>query len=50
MHHYQLAMQGKYPWEEYYVKYLKCSREEAKQLLAMAKAENKAPTLFGMEE
>lgn len=50
MHHYNLAMQGKYPWEEYYVKYLKCSREEAKQLLAMAKAENKAPTLFAMEE
>lgn len=50
MHHYQLALQGKYPWEEYYVRYLKVSREEAKQLIAMAKAEQKEPTLFGMEE
>ena len=50
LHHYNLAMQGHFPWEEYYVKYLKVSREEAKQLLSMAKAENKVPTLFGMEE
>ena len=49
-HHYALALQGHYPWEEYYVKYLKYSREEARALLHMAKAENKAPTLFGMEE
>lgn len=49
-HHYNLAVQGKFPWEEYYVRYLKCSREEARNLLKMAKAEQKAPTLFGMEE
>lgn len=49
VHHYNLAMQGRYPWEEYYVKYLKCSREEAKQLLEMAKAEQKTPRLFGEE-
>ena len=48
-HHYQMAIQGKYPWEEYYVKYLRCSREEAQQLLKMVKDENKVPTLFGME-
>lgn len=50
LHHYNLAMQGHFPWEEYYVKYLKVSREEARHLLSMAKAENKVPTLFGMEE
>ena len=50
MHHYTLAMQGKYPWEEYYVNYLKVSREEAKQLLALAKNEQKLPTLFAMED
>ena len=50
MHHYQLAMQGKYPWEEYFVQYLKVSREEAKQLLAMAKAEQTNVPLFGSEE
>lgn len=49
-HHYSMALQGKYPWEEYYVKYLKCSREEARQLLAMAKEEQAAPRLFGYEE
>lgn len=50
LHHYNLAMQGKYPWEEYYVKYLKVARDEAKRLLDMAKNENKVPRLFGMEE
>lgn len=45
-HHYQLAMQGKYPWEEYYVQFLKVGREEAKQLLAMARAENTGTPLF----
>ena len=50
MHHYTLAMQGKYPWEEYYVNYLKVSREEAKQLLTLAKNEQKLPTLFAMED
>lgn len=49
-HHYQLALSGKYPWEEYYVRYLKCSREEARELLKMAKAEQKAPTLFSLDE
>lgn len=46
-HHYALALQGHYPWEEYYVRFLKYSREEARRLLAMAKEEQKAPTLFG---
>lgn len=41
MHHYSLAMAGKYPWEEYYVKFLKYSREEARKLLEMATNENK---------
>ena len=49
-HHYQLAIQGHFPWEEYYVRFLGYSREEAQQLLAMAKNEQKAPTLFGGEE
>ena len=49
-HHYQLAMQGHFPWEEYYVRFLRYSREEAKALLKMAKEENKAPTLFGGDE
>ena len=49
-HHYSLAMQGKYPWEEYYVQFLKCSREEARALLAMVKKEQAVPTLFGMDE
>lgn len=49
-HHYSLALQGHYPWEEYYVKYLKVSREEAQQLLAMAKNENKLPALFSYGE
>ena len=50
-HHYALALQGHYPWEEYYVRFLKYSREEARRLLAMAKEEQKAPSLFGgMEE
>lgn len=47
LQHYQMAVQGHYPWEEYYVRFLKYSREEARELLRMAKAENKAPTLFG---
>lgn len=45
-HHYQLAVQGHYPWEEYYVRFLKYSREEARKLIAMAKGEQKEPTLF----
>lgn len=49
-HHYQLAIQGHFPWEEYYVRFLGYSREEAQQLLTMAKNEQKAPTLFGGEE
>lgn len=49
-HHYQLAVQGHYPWEEYYVKFLGYSREDARKLLSMAKNEQKAPTLFGKEE
>ena len=49
-HHYQLAIQGHYPWEEYYVRFLGYPREEAQQLLAMAKKEQKSPTLFGGEE
>ena len=49
-HHYALALQGHYPWEEYYVKYLKYSREEARALIQMAKDESKAPVLFDMEE
>ena len=46
-HHYQLALQGHFPWEEYYVRFLRYSREDAQALLKMAKAEQKAPTLFG---
>ncbi|MBQ8188556.1 MAG: hypothetical protein IJZ44_02140 [Lachnospiraceae bacterium] len=49
-HHYALAMQGHFPWEEYYVRFLKYSRERARELLAMAKAEQEAPSLFGMAE
>ena len=49
-HHYQLAIQGHFPWEEYYVRFLGYSREEAQQLLSMAKNEQKSPTLFGGEE
>lgn len=40
-HHYNLATLGKYPWEEYYVEYLKYSREDARRLLALAAKENK---------
>lgn len=49
-HHYALALQGHYPWEEYYVRFLKYSREEAKKLLTMAKEEQKYPSLFGGTE
>lgn len=49
-HHYALAMQGHYPWEEYYVKFLGYSREDAQKLLTMAQKQNKQPTLFGGEE
>lgn len=49
-HHYALALQGHYPWEEYYVKYLGYSRKEAQNLLKMAKAQQSAPTLFGGDE
>lgn len=48
-HHYDLAKQGKYPWEEYYVKFLNYSREEARKLLKMAKEENKQNALFEEE-
>lgn len=50
MHHYNLAVAGKYPWEEYYVEYLKYSRADAKRLLKMAKEENKEPGLLEDEE
>lgn len=46
LQHYQMALQGKYPWEEYYVRFLKYSREEARELLKMVRAENPAPKLF----
>ena len=49
-HHYQLALQGHFPWEEYYVRFLGYSREDAQLLLKMAKSEQAAPTLFGAEE
>lgn len=49
-HHYSLALQGHFPWVEYYVRFLKYSREEAEALLQMAKEENKAPALFDIEE
>lgn len=49
-HHYQLALQGHFPWEEYYVRFLGYSREDAQMLLKMAKSEQAAPTLFGNEE
>lgn len=49
MHHYNLAMQGKYPWEEYYVEYLKYSREKAIELIAKAQKENKQSGLFSEE-
>lgn len=48
-HHYDLAKQGKYPWEEYYVEYLGYSREDAKKLLKMAQEENKQSGLFEEE-
>ena len=46
LQHYQMAVQGKYPWEEYYVRFLKYSREEAQELLRMVRAENPTPKLF----
>jgi A118 family predicted phage portal protein len=49
-HHYQLAIQGHFPWEEYYVRFLGYAPEEAKRLLKMAKSEQRAPSLFGSEE
>ena len=49
-HHYQLAIQGHFPWEEYYVRFLGYSREDARKLIAMAKKEQETPTLFGSEE
>lgn len=46
-HHYQLAVNGHYPWEEYYVRFLKYSREDARRLLQMARNEQpKTPSLF----
>lgn len=50
LHHYNLACQGKFPWEEYYVKFLKYSRKEAKKLLEMAKKENKESGLLEDDE
>lgn len=49
-HHYQLAIQGHFPWEEYYVRFLGYAPEEAKRLLKMAKSEQQTPSLFGSEE
>lgn len=49
-HHYALAMQGRYPWVEYYVKFLKYSREEAEALLATAKKESVVNTPYATEE
>lgn len=46
LQHYQMAVQGKYPWEEYYVRFLKYSREEAQELLRKVRAENPTPKLF----
>ena len=48
-HHYQLAIQGHFPWEEYYVRFLGYAPEEARRLLKMAKSEQQAPSLFGSE-
>ena len=50
MHHYNLAIKGVYPWEEYYVKFLKYSREEAQALIAQAKAANKEPDGIRFDE
>jgi len=48
---YNLAVQGHYPWEEYYVRFLGYSREEAQTLLAQAQEEQnakaQAESLFG---
>lgn len=49
-HHYALAMQGRYPWVEYYVKFLKYSHEEAEALLATAKKESVVNTPYALEE
>lgn len=49
-HHYALAMQGRYPWVEYYVRFLKYSREEAEALLATAKKESVVNTPYATEE
>lgn len=49
-HYYQLAMAGHYPWEEYYVRFLGYSHEDAKALLKQAKDEQRVPTLFGGKE
>ena len=50
MHHYNLAVRGIYPWEEYYVKFLKYSREEARALIEQAKSENQADGIEYDEE
>ena len=49
-HHYALAMQGRYPWVDYYVKFLKYSRDEAEELLARAKKESVINTPYALEE
>lgn len=49
-HHYALAMQGRYPWVEYYVKFLKYSREEAEALLEQAKGDQLSSGIYAQEE
>ena len=46
LHHYNLAIQGKYPWKLYFTEYLKVSQEEAEKIMEMAASEQKYPTLF----
>ena len=49
-HHYALALQGKYPWTEYYVKYLGYSMEDAIRLLDEAQSAIQPATAWGDEE
>lgn len=49
-HHYALALQGRFPWVEYYVKYLGYGEDEAKELLEKAKAETMVNMPYADEE
>lgn len=49
-HHYALAMQGRFPWWLYFVKFLGYSEEDAKKILAEAQAAAQPTDQWGEEE